>query len=91
VNILHSSDFYTSFLDGRLDELEKDVVPYSIANQPFSKMFILVDGAYPRFDRFVKPLKFPILPEEKKFKEWQAACQRILSMHLAFSKANGKL
>jgi Plant transposon protein len=76
VNILQASDFYTSFLDGRLEELEKDVVPYSIANQPFTKMFILVDGAYPRFDRFVKPMKFPILPEEKKFKEWQAACRK---------------
>jgi Plant transposon protein len=76
VNILHSSDFYTSFLDGRLEELEKEVVPFSIASQPFTKMFILVDGAYPRFDRFVKPMKFPILPEERRFKEWQAASRK---------------
>jgi Plant transposon protein len=76
VNILQLSDFYTTFLDGRLDKLEKVVVPYSIPNQPFTKMFILLDEAYPRFDHFVKPMKFPILPEEKKFKEWQAACQK---------------
>jgi hypothetical protein len=39
-------------------------------------MFVLTDGAYPQFDRFVKPLRFPVLPEERKFMEWQSAARK---------------
>jgi Plant transposon protein len=88
VNILHASDFYSSFLDGRFEELEKDVVPFTIGNQSFNKMFVLVDGAYPKFDRFVKPMKFPILPEQKRFKEWQAAARK--DIERAFGILQGK-
>lgn len=76
VNILHASDFYQSFLDGRMEELERDAVPFNIDNQRFDKMFVLVDGAYPQFDRFVKPERFPILPEERKFMDWQSASRK---------------
>jgi Plant transposon protein len=88
VNILKASDFYTSLIDGRFDELERDVVPFVIANQPFNKMFILVDGAYPKFDRLVKPMKFPILPEQKKFKEWQSAARK--DIERAFGMLQGR-
>jgi hypothetical protein len=76
VNVLQASEFYQSFLDGRMEELERAVVPFSINNQEFNKMFVLTDGAYPQFDRFVKPQKFALLPEEHKFKEWQAASRK---------------
>jgi Plant transposon protein len=88
VNILHASDFSSSFLDGRFEDLEKDVVPFSIADQSFNKMFVLVDGAYPKFERFVKPMKFPILPEQKRFKEWQAAARK--DIKYAFAILQGK-
>jgi hypothetical protein len=39
-------------------------------------MFVLVDGAYPQFDRFVKPERFPILAEERRFMEWQSASRK---------------
>jgi Plant transposon protein len=76
VNILQASDFYQSFLDGRMEELERAVVPFSINNEVFNKMYVLTDGAYPQFDRFVKPERYPILPEEKKFMEWQSASRK---------------
>jgi hypothetical protein len=76
INVLQSSDFYQSFLDGRMDELERDVVPFKINNEQFDKMFVLADGAYPQFDRFVKPLRFPIKTEERKFMEWQSAARK---------------
>jgi Plant transposon protein len=76
INILKASDFYHSFLDGRMEELEADAVPYSICSEEFTKLFVLTDGAYPQFDRFVKPLKYPVLPEECKYSDWQAACRK---------------
>lgn len=76
VNVLQASDFYQSFLDGRMEELEKDVVPFTISGEVFQKMFVLTDGAYPQFDRFVKPQRFPILAEERKFMDWQSASRK---------------
>jgi Plant transposon protein len=76
VNVLQASDFYQSFLDGRMEEIERDVVPFTINNEVFKKMFVLTDGAYPQFDRFVKPQRFPILPEEHRFMDWQSACRK---------------
>jgi Plant transposon protein len=49
---------------------------FSINNQEFNKMFVLTDGAYPQFNRFVKLQKFALLPEEKKVNEWQSASQK---------------
>jgi Plant transposon protein len=76
INVLNASDFYQSFLDGRMEQLEEDVVPFKIGSQSFHKMFVLVDGAYPKFDRFVKPFAYPILSEEKKFADWQSAARK---------------
>jgi Plant transposon protein len=88
INILQSSDFYQSFLDGRMSELESDAVPFSIADEQFDKMFVLTDGAYPQFDRFVKPLRFPVLREERKFMEWQSASRK--DIERAFGILQGK-
>jgi Plant transposon protein len=82
VNILHSSDFYQSFLDGRMEELEEDVVPFKIVDEDFQKMFVLVDGAYPQFGCFVKPERFPILAKERKLMEWQSASQKDIESKL---------
>jgi Plant transposon protein len=76
INILHSSDFYASFLDGRMEELEKHAVPFYIANKKFNKMYVLVDGVYPKFDRFVLPFPYPVYQAEIKFGDWQAAARK---------------
>jgi Plant transposon protein len=36
-------------------------------------MYILVDGIYLKFDRFVLPFPYPMYQAERKFGDWQAA------------------
>ncbi|KAG7362040.1 plant transposon protein [Nitzschia inconspicua] len=58
------------------NELESDVVPYSIGDEIFDKMFVLVDGIYPRYSRFVKTLKRPVSQSEQRFAKWQEAARK---------------
>jgi hypothetical protein len=50
INILNLSPFHERMLDGTFDRLEEDagVVPCNILEEEFNKLFILVDGIYPR-------------------------------------------
>ena len=62
-------------LDGSFEEkeLSPGVVPFSIAGEQFNKMFVLVDGIYMNFSRFVKGIKTPVTRNETRFKTWQEA------------------
>jgi hypothetical protein len=53
-------------------------VPYKIVGteKPFQKSFILVDGIYPRYSRFVKGIKEPTSRAESKFTEWQESARK---------------
>ena len=55
------------------------MVPYKIGNEEFHKTYfyyVLVDGIYPNYSRFVKSIKEPIEDDEKKFTAWQEACRK---------------
>ena len=51
-------------------------------------MFILVDGIYPRYSRFVKGMKEPITDDEKTFTEWQEAVRK--DIERAFGVLQGR-
>ena len=53
------------FLDGTMEELEKAVTPFNIDGEDFKQLYLLVDGIYPEFSRFVKGYKEPIGDFEK--------------------------
>ncbi|KAG7373891.1 plant transposon protein [Nitzschia inconspicua] len=76
INIFNQSPFLRSLTDGVFNELESDVVPYSIGDEIFDKMFVLVDGIYPRYSRFVKTLKQPVSQSEQRFAKWQEAARK---------------
>lgn len=76
INILNQSPFLRSLTDGMFNELESDVVPYNIGDEIFDKMFVLVDGIYPRYSRFVKTLKQPVSENEKRFAKWQEGARK---------------
>jgi Plant transposon protein len=59
-----------------MEELEKHAVPFYIGNKKFNKMYVLVDGVYPKFDRFVLPFPYPVYQAEIKFGDWQAAARK---------------
>jgi len=78
LNILALSPLLERLIDGSFDELEKEarVVPFKIEEEEFSKLFILVDGIYPKYCRFVKGIKEPITPEQSRYTAWQEACRK---------------
>ena len=51
-------------------------------------MFILVDGIYPRYSRFVKGMKEPVTDDEKTFTEWQEAVRK--DIERAFGVLQGR-
>jgi Plant transposon protein len=56
-------------VDRTFHQLEQDsaVVPFEVNGEEFNQYFILVDGIYPEFSRFVKGIKEPITQLEKKY------------------------
>jgi hypothetical protein len=74
--ILDLSPFLESLVNGSFIELEKNVVPFLIGEEIFDKAFILCDGIYPPYSRFVKGIKEPIHDDEKKFTEWQESSRK---------------
>jgi hypothetical protein len=77
-NILNLSPFHAILLHGSFDKLEVEagVVPYSIGDETFQKLFILVDGFYPKYSRFVKGIQHPISLEETNYTEWQEGSRK---------------
>ena len=79
LNILNMSPLMDRMLDGSLDEVEKEaaVVPFKIGqHDAFNNVYILVDGIYPRYSRFVRAIKEPITAEERSFTKWQEAARK---------------
>jgi hypothetical protein len=81
-NILDTSRLLEMFLDRTsfVKEVEQEagVVPYYIPgeDQPFHKAFLLVDGAYPRYCRFVRTINPPITQQEKNYSRWQEGARK---------------
>ena len=78
INILRLSNLMTSFLDGSFADLERraGVTPYAIGDEEFNQLFLLVDGIYPNYSRFVKGIKDPLSDKEKEYTKWQEATRK---------------
>jgi hypothetical protein len=78
LNILNLSPLLGRLVDGSFVELEKEagVVPYNISEEEFDKCFLLVDGIYPKYSRFVQGIKEPRSPEETTFTTWQESARK---------------
>jgi hypothetical protein len=88
LTILSLSTLLESMLDGSFHDLEGPWVPYKICDEEFTQLFMLVDGIYPQYSRFVKGFKEPITKRESKFSEWQEACRK--DIERAFGVLQGK-
>ena len=73
INILDSSPLLSSWVDGSFQQKEElaGVVPFYIGEEEFDRLFVLADGIYPRFSRFVKTISQPSTVGEKRFVAWQ--------------------
>ena len=74
--ILNLSPFLESLVDGTFKELESAIIPYEILGQLFDLLFVLCDGIYPAYSRFVKTISEPVTQKEKLFSAWQEACRK---------------
>ena len=78
LNILDLSPFLESLVNGKFATAESvaGVVPFHIGEEKFQKLFLLVDGIYPKYSRFVSSLREPVTDDEKFFTKWQEACRK---------------
>jgi Plant transposon protein len=78
LNVLQQSPLLERMVDGTFHQLEEEAeaVPFDIGDGEFHKCFILVDGIYPKFSRFVKGIKEPTSNKEKKYTAWQEAARK---------------
>ena len=87
LNILQQSMLMERLLDGTFEELEKSVVPYVVGVEQFNELFILVDGIYPNYSRFVKGIKEPPTAELSNYTGWQEACRKDIERAFGVLKA----
>jgi len=89
INILNRSPLFNMMLDGTLHELEKEagVVPFKVLEESFEKLFFLVDGIYPNYNRFVKSIKCPITGEQRRFSKWQEGARKDVERAFGVLKA----
>ena len=76
INIMNLSPLTEMFVNGEMEMLEKEVVPFNIGKESFKKLYVLVDGIYPTRTRFVKAIKEPISDREKALTSWQEAARK---------------
>jgi Plant transposon protein len=88
LSILALSPFFASLLDGSFEIIEQSVVPFRIGVQEFQKMYILVDGIYPKYSRFVHGIKEPVGAHQQRYTAWQEASRK--DIERAFALLQGK-
>lgn len=88
LNILNLSPFLDALVSGKFAEVETDSVPFQVGEETFHKTFVLADGIYPSYCRFVKSQKEPITDQEKLMTTWQEACRK--DIERAFGVLQGK-
>lgn len=78
INILDRSPLLKHFTDGSFVALEEEsgVVPFKIGDEEFNRMFVLTDGIYPAYSRFVSGISSPVTDTEKTFTAWQEAARK---------------
>lgn len=62
--------------DGTWSKQVDPVEPFTIGGVPFTKLWFLVDGIYPKLERFAKTISVPIGEEEKRYVQWQEGARK---------------
>ena len=76
INIINLSPLTEAFINGEMAKREADVVPFKIGTEEFNQLYLLVDGIYPSFSRFVKGYKEPIGDFEMALTTWQESARK---------------
>jgi hypothetical protein len=93
LNILNLSPLMGRMTDGSFNATEREagVVPFCVGEEEgeFDKLYVLVDGIYPKYSRFVRGFKEPVTAEERRFTGWQEAARK--DIERAFSASSKPL
>jgi hypothetical protein len=78
LSILSKSPLMEGMCDGSFGAMEKasGVTPFMVGDEEFDKVFLLVDGIYPRYSRFVRGLTQPVTEAECQFTQWQESSRK---------------
>ena len=79
ITILSLSPLLDRMTDGSFHALEEEagvLVPFDIGEEQFHKVFMLVDGIYPSYSRFVRGMKQPVHRHERLFTQWQESARK---------------
>ena len=79
INVLQLSPLMKRLTDGTFTETEKEsgVAPFDIGEfGSFDQTFMLVDGIYPSWSRFIRGFKEPITVPEARFSTWQEGARK---------------
>ena len=78
INILDMSTLRSFLSNGEFETIEKEskTVPYKIGEEVFDYLWFLVDGIYPKYNRFVKGIKDPVTINEKEYTKWQESARK---------------
>jgi hypothetical protein len=78
LNILNLSPLLESLVDRSFTELEQSsmLVPFEVAGNMFHRLFVLVDGIYPPYSRFVEGIQLPQTDAENRYTAWQEASRK---------------
>jgi hypothetical protein len=76
LNVLNLSPFLDALRSGKFAEIETLVVPYEIGLEEFKWLYILVDGIYPKYSRFVRGMKELITRKERIMTAWQKGARK---------------
>ena len=72
INIINASSLLKAFIDGTMVEDESESIPFSIMGEQFKHLFLLTDGIYPTWVRFVKAIsEAGADPSSTSYKIWQ--------------------
>jgi hypothetical protein len=84
------SNLVNGFTDGPMQHMEEStrVVPFAIGNSNFRSMYLLTDGIYPKYSRFLKTIPEPNTLPQKYFAQWQEGAQK--DIERAFGVLQGR-
>ena len=86
ISILSLSPLLDRMLDGSFHtvEAESGAIPYDVNGMQFTKLFLLVDGIYPSYSRFVRGIKQPITQKQKTTQLGKRHAEKMSNVRLVF-------
>jgi hypothetical protein len=74
ISIWDMSGLHKAFVDGTFTE--NCDFSYTIDGKTFDKLWVTVDGIYPKLSRFVKTLSQPVGKKQENYSKWQEATRK---------------